>query len=95
MNPVGDRATVFVVTKDNKAHLREIRRGLMVEGFTEVFGGLQEGDQVATVGQFGLRDNDLVNANHFAPWNKRSWKEADRDIALSSNHAATEPLKRK
>jgi membrane fusion protein, multidrug efflux system len=95
MNPVGDRATVFVITKDNKAHLREIRRGLMVEGFTEVFGGLQEGDEVATVGQFGLRDNDLVNANHFAPWNKRSWKEADRGMALSSNHAATEPVGRK
>src|SRR3984893_4436458 len=95
MNPVGDRATVFVVTKDNKAHLRELRRGLMVEGFTEVFGGLQEGEQVATVGQFGLRDNDLVNANQFAPWNKRSWKESDRGMAVSSNQAATEPLGRK
>jgi membrane fusion protein (multidrug efflux system) len=91
MNPVGDRATVFVVTKDNKAHLRALRRGLMVEGFTEVFEGIEEGEQVATVGQFGLRDNDLVNANQFAPWNKRSWKEADRGIAVSSNHAATEP----
>jgi RND family efflux transporter MFP subunit len=95
MNPVGDRATVFIVTKDNKAHLREIRRGLMVEGLTEVFGGLEEGEQVATVGQFGLRDNDLVNANHFAPWNKRSWKESDRGMAVSSNQAATEPLGRK
>jgi membrane fusion protein, multidrug efflux system len=70
MNPVGDRATVFVVTKDNKAHLREIRQGLVVEGWTEVFGGLQEREQVATVGQTGLRDNDRVSANHFAPWNK-------------------------
>jgi hypothetical protein len=47
------------------------------------------------VGQFGLRDNDLVNANHFAPWNKRSWKESDRGMAVSSNQAATEPLGRK
>ncbi len=69
MNPVGDHATVFVVGKDNKAHLREIRRGLMVGGMTEVLQGLQKKDQVVTVGQFDLHDNDMVSTNHFAPWN--------------------------
>lgn len=70
MNPVGDEAAVFVITKDKRAHLREIRPGLTVSGMTEVFSGLDEGDQVATVGQFDLRDNDLVSDNHFGPWNK-------------------------
>jgi len=70
MNPVGDKATVFVITKDRRAHLREIRQGLSVAGMTEVFGGVDEGDQVTTVGQFNLHDNDLVSVNQFAPWNK-------------------------
>jgi membrane fusion protein, multidrug efflux system len=70
MNPVGDRATVFVITKDKRAHMREIRQGLAVAGMTEIFGGLEEGDEVITVGQFNLHDNDVVSENHFAPWNK-------------------------
>lgn len=74
MNPVGDRATVFIVGKDNKAHLREIRLGLAVEGATEVLGGLEEGEQVVSTGQFDLRDNESVNVNHFAPWNEHTWK---------------------
>jgi membrane fusion protein (multidrug efflux system) len=74
VDPVGDRATVFVVGKDNKAHLREIRRGLSNDGMTEILGGLQEGEQVVTVGQFELRDNDAVSVNRFAPWNERSNK---------------------
>jgi len=71
MNPVGDRATVFVVAKDKRAHLREIRQGLTLSGLTEVFGGLDEGDQVVAVGQFGLHDNEVVSENHFAPWNRQ------------------------
>ena len=74
MNPVGDRATVFVVGDDKKAHLREIRQGLTVEGLTEVLGGLNEGDQVVTAGQYDLRDNERVSVNQFAPWNKVSVK---------------------
>jgi membrane fusion protein, multidrug efflux system len=90
MNPVGDRSTVFVVTKDHRAHLREIRRGLIVEEMTEVLGGLEEGEQVVTVGQFGLRENDAVSLNHFAPWNKRIWKEAGHGVTVGSAHAEAE-----
>jgi membrane fusion protein, multidrug efflux system len=70
INPVGDRATVFVVDQDNRAHVREVRRGLMVEGMTELLSGLQEGEEVVTVGQQELRDNDRVAVNQSAPWNK-------------------------
>ena len=70
MNPVGDRATVFVIGKDQRAHLREIRPGMTVEGMTEVFEGLQERDNIVAMGQFDLRDNDLVSVNRFAPWNQ-------------------------
>jgi membrane fusion protein (multidrug efflux system) len=90
MNPVGDRSTVFVVAKDNRAHLREIRRGLIVEEMAEVLGGLEEGEQVVTVGQFDLRENDAVSVNHFAPWNKRTWKEAGRSATVGSAHVAAE-----
>jgi membrane fusion protein (multidrug efflux system) len=70
MNPVGDRPTVFVVGSDHKARIRKVRSGLTVGGMTEILSGLQLGEQVVTVGQFGLRDNDRVEVNRFAPWNK-------------------------
>ncbi len=74
MNPVGDRATVFVVGDDKKAHRHEIRQGLTVEGMTEVLGGLNEGNQVVVAGQTDLHDNESVSVNQFAPWNKVSVK---------------------
>jgi membrane fusion protein (multidrug efflux system) len=70
MNPVGDRATVFTVDKEKRAHLREIRRGMMIGGMTELLDGVQEGDSVVTVGQMELRDNDRVRVNESAPWNR-------------------------
>lgn len=70
INPVGDRAIVFVVDKDNRAHVREVRRGLMTEGMTELLSGVEEGEEVVTVGQEELRDNDRVSVNQSAPWNK-------------------------
>jgi membrane fusion protein (multidrug efflux system) len=69
IDPVGDRATVFVVS-DNRAHIRNVRRGLMAEGMTELLDGVQEGEQVVTVGMQELHDNDRVIANHSGPWNK-------------------------
>ena len=71
MNPVGDTATVFVVDKDSRAHLRQIRRGIMAEGLTEVLDGLQESEMVVTVGQLELRDNDKVRANRAGNWDKQ------------------------
>jgi membrane fusion protein, multidrug efflux system len=70
INPVGDKATVFVVDKDNRAHIREVRRGLLIGGMTEILDGLQEGEEVVTVGTQELRDNDRVAVNQSAPWNK-------------------------
>jgi membrane fusion protein (multidrug efflux system) len=70
INPVGDKATVFVVDKDNRAHVREVRRGLLIGGMTELLDGVQEGEEVVTVGTQELRDNDRVAVNQSAPWNK-------------------------
>ena len=69
MNPIGDRASVYVVGNDKRAHLRAIRPGAVVDGMTEVLGGLDEHEQVVAAGQYDLRDNDPVSVNHFAPWN--------------------------
>jgi membrane fusion protein (multidrug efflux system) len=71
MNPVGDRAAVFVIAPDGRAHLREVRRGLMVAGMTELLDGVQEGEKVVTAGLPELRDNDQVRPNQEAPWNKQ------------------------
>jgi RND family efflux transporter MFP subunit len=71
INPVGDRAAVFVIDKKSTAHMRQIRRGSSLGGTTEVLSGLQEGEVVVTVGQFNLHDDDRVSGNKSAPWNKR------------------------
>ena len=68
LNPVGDRATVYVVDS-GRAHSREIRPGLSTNGVTEILAGLNEGERVVSVGQAGLRDNDTVRVNHNASWN--------------------------
>jgi membrane fusion protein, multidrug efflux system len=96
MNPVGDHATVFVVTKDSIAHLRRVQRGLMVEGQVEVLGGLREGERVVTVGQFGLRDNEIVSADHFAPWNKGSPNQVSRSANVKGQapHSANKQAER-
>jgi membrane fusion protein, multidrug efflux system len=70
INPVGDRAIVYVVDKENRAHVREVRLGATAGGMTELLSGVQEGEEVVTVGQQELRDNDRVSANQSAPWNK-------------------------
>jgi RND family efflux transporter MFP subunit len=69
INPVGDRASVFVVDDDKVAHLREVRFGATSGHVTEISSGLQEGEQVVAVGQRDLRDGDKVQINRFAPWN--------------------------
>jgi membrane fusion protein, multidrug efflux system len=66
INLVGDRATVFVVDKADKAHMRQIRYGTVAEGMTEVLSGVEEGERVVTAGQSGLRDNDKVQVNNAA-----------------------------
>ncbi|MGA3172660.1 MAG: efflux RND transporter periplasmic adaptor subunit [Chthoniobacteraceae bacterium] len=69
LNPVGDQATVFVVDDQNRAHIREIRPGMMADGMTEILDGLQEGEKVVTVGQMELHDGDHVTINRAGPWN--------------------------
>jgi membrane fusion protein, multidrug efflux system len=70
INPVGDRPTVFVVDH-GVAHIRPVRCGLSSHGMTEILSGLQEGEQVVTVGQLYLQSNDKVVANAYAPWNAK------------------------
>jgi len=69
INPVGDQATVFIVDRDSRARIREVRPGLMADGMTEILDGLQEGDKVVTVGQLELHDGDHVAVNRSGPWN--------------------------
>ena len=60
INPVGDQATVFVVGKDLTVHLKPVKIGLVTNEMTEVISGLREGEQVVTVGQRDLKENDKV-----------------------------------
>jgi len=69
LNPLGDRATVYVVDHARRAHAREITPGLSGNGMTEIVSGLSEGEEVVSVGQAGLHENDEVRVNENAAWN--------------------------
>jgi RND family efflux transporter MFP subunit len=63
MNPVGENASVFVVDAEARANLVPVRFGLNVGGQTEILSGLQEGQNVVTVGSLYLRNHDKVRMN--------------------------------
>lgn len=63
INPVGDRMTLYVVDENRIAHVRSVRTGVITDGMTQILEGLAEGEQVVTVGQLHLRDNDPVQTN--------------------------------
>ena len=60
MNPSGEQASVFVVDADKHANTRKVRVGIVVNAITEILSGLQEGENVVTVGQLYLKENDKV-----------------------------------
>jgi RND family efflux transporter MFP subunit len=60
LNPSGEQASVFVVDNSNRANLRKVRPGIVVDAMTEVTDGLKEEEKVVTVGQFYLKDNDKI-----------------------------------
>lgn len=60
INPRFDSAEIFVVDDRNVVRLRRLRIGVYAEGFTEVIGGLEIGDQIVVAGQLGLHDGDRV-----------------------------------
>jgi RND family efflux transporter MFP subunit len=70
VNPVGDKATIFVVDGQNRARIREVRPGMMADGMTEILDGLEEGEKVVTVGQLELHEGDRVAINRSGPWNQ-------------------------
>jgi RND family efflux transporter MFP subunit len=55
-----DDSYVFVVGKDNRAHLRKIKIGISSDLKVQVKEGLCEGEMVVTEGNIGLKDNQLV-----------------------------------
>ncbi len=60
LNPSGEQASVFIVDSSNRANLRKVHPGIVVDAMTEITDGLKEGDKVVTVGQFYLKDNDKI-----------------------------------
>jgi membrane fusion protein (multidrug efflux system) len=61
INPVGENASVFIITHDGHAVLRPVRFGMITQGWTEIDDGLQDGDIVVTVGALYLVDGDKVH----------------------------------
>ena len=53
--------TVMVVGSDGKAHERQVKTGIRQGDDVQIADGLQEGQQVVTVGAYGLPDNAKVH----------------------------------
>jgi Cu(I)/Ag(I) efflux system membrane fusion protein len=70
MNPSGDEAQVFVVDDSDRAHLRKVHPGIVVEAMTEITSGLKEGEKVVSVGQLYLKDNDKVHTTYRSKFEK-------------------------
>ncbi len=61
MNPSGEQPAIFVVNDSGHAQLRKVRTGAVVNAMTEITSGLQAGENVVTVGQLYLKENDKVH----------------------------------
>jgi membrane fusion protein (multidrug efflux system) len=61
VNPVGENASVFVITSDSHAVLRPVRFGMVTQGWTEIDDGLKDGEIVVTVGPLYLANGDKVH----------------------------------
>lgn len=60
VNPVGEAATVFTIGPNSTAHIRRVKTGVSAGGFTEITGGVKEGEQVITAGIQYLKDGDSI-----------------------------------
>src|SRR5438874_4306396 len=62
MSPSGDQASVFVVDRSGRATPRKVNLGIVANGMTEVTSGLNEAENVVTVGQLYQKENDKVQS---------------------------------
>jgi len=67
VNPLGDRATAFVIDQALRATQREVKIGGGGERMREVLDGLEEGQLVVTAGHHRLQDGDFVTLHPESP----------------------------
>jgi len=58
----GEKNVVFVVTKDNTAHERDVKLGVEQGSDVEIARGVTAGERVITLGQYELTDGAEVKA---------------------------------
>ncbi|MCX5781433.1 MAG: efflux RND transporter periplasmic adaptor subunit, partial [Elusimicrobia bacterium] len=61
-NP-GSENTVFVINNDGLASLRTVKLGLQTKGYVQVLSGVNEGEDVITVGQFNIKEGLKVKVS--------------------------------
>lgn len=60
-----DQKTVYVVNSDNRVQQRVIQVGFVGDGWAEVIGGLNEGEQIVVAGQNKLKDGSAIRLSEF------------------------------
>jgi len=82
LNASGSKAQVIVIDKDSKAQNRDVQTGIQGEEGVQIVSGLKEGEQVVTVGAYGLPDKTKLKVEKPAAAESESGKgddEKDKD----------------
>ncbi len=61
INQSSDKASIWVVDRDDRIHPRLVQLGIQTENYAEVLSGVREGDQVVISDRSGLRDGESVH----------------------------------
>ena len=84
------KASVFVVEDDHAAR-RLVETGYSNKGMVEITSGLQDGEQVVTVGQASLKQDSRVNViNQAGDAERAAGESASSDAGQESDDAATD-----
>jgi len=84
------KASVFVVEDDHAAR-RLVETGYSNKGMVEILSGLQDGEQVVTVGQASLKQDSRVNViNQAGDAERAAGESASSDAGQESDDAATD-----
>ena len=73
------KKSVMVIGNDGVAHKREVETGIQTSDSVQIVSGLKPGEQVVSVGAYGLPDNTKVKVEAPAPAGGEEGKDSDKE----------------
>jgi RND family efflux transporter MFP subunit len=72
------KKSVMVIGSDGMAHKREVETGIQTADSVQIVSGVKPGEQVVSVGAYGLPDNTKVKVEAPAPAGGDEGKDSDK-----------------